>query len=407
LLFRSSFCPPLLLCQALKPDGGFFVVDNSRNTLSAAVAVFGYAMPDTLLLQNNPTVGLDLPLRISVTEDANGIVQVAANSQSFLNRRYELVEAPTEINESLEDVVLFLVNYAVGANLPFRSAGMVLATSTRETFDETYANLLIALAAVGTIIAEVDNSPVDGGFFNRVLFVSFPELDDVILETHPRAALDLPHAVSVWQEHDEDGDSSVYVAFNAPRYLGSRFVPNGIPDAWDAAVLEVLGTAVSTATDSNRLSFLLPDIREFLRIRESPGHLIRQISDGNFDAAVHRLLNAITLFGLVKVYDVEGGEQAILVGESATNNAIRSRVIGFRFGPALEDRLLGDSISIGIDLPFKILVVRTLDGDVNVLTNDIAFLNERHNLSAAVKRSLDSFGEVLDTILDMTVNPVV
>jgi uncharacterized protein (DUF302 family) len=377
------------------------VVDNSRDTMTAAVAVFGYAIPDALLLQNNPTAGLDLPLRISVTEDANGIVRVAANSQSFLNRRYGLTETPTEINELLEHVVFFLVNHAVGANLPFRSAGMVLATSTRATFDETYANLLIALADVGTIIAEVDNSSADAGL-NKVVFVVLSELDDAILETHPHAALDLPHAVSVWQ----DVDNSVYVAFNAPRYIGSRFVPNGIPDEWDAAVLQFIGNAVSIATNSNQLSFLLPDITEFLRIRASPGHLMRQSSDGDFDATMDRLLKAMTLFGVVKVYDVEGGVQTVFSQEDS-NKAIHSRVIGFRVGPALEDRLLADSISMGLDLPFKILVVRTLDGDVNVMTNDIEFLKERHNLSAAVKGRLDSLGEVLDTILDMTVNPVI
>lgn len=378
------------------------MIDNSRATLKAAVAVFGYAILNTLLLQIDPTTGLDLPLRISVTEDANGLVQVATNSQIYLDKRYDLLQAPTEIKESLKDVIRFLVNHAAGANLPFRSAGMVLATSTRATFDETYTNLQIALANVGTIITEVDNSPVDG--FNKVLFVSFPELDDTILATHPRAALDLPHAVSIWA----DDVGSVYVAFNAPRYIGSRFVVNGIPDAWDTAVLEVLSTAASIATDSNELSFLLPDIREFLRIRESPGHLIRRSSDGDFDATVERLLNAITLFGLEKVYDVAAGEAGGGGGGDSETNTNRSRVIGFRFGPFLEDRLLADSNSMGIDLPFKILIVQTApDGDVNVMTNDIDFLKVRHNLSAAVNVRLDSFSEILDTILDVTVNSVI
>jgi uncharacterized protein (DUF302 family) len=60
------------------------VVDNSRDTLKAAVVVFGYAITDTILLQNDPTSGLDLPLRISVTEDTNGLVQVATRfAQGF------------------------------------------------------------------------------------------------------------------------------------------------------------------------------------------------------------------------------------------------------------------------------------------------------------------------------------
>jgi uncharacterized protein (DUF302 family) len=383
--------------QVVKPTGALFVVDNSRDTLKAAVAVFGYAIPNTLLLQNDPTAGLDLPLRISVTEDANGLVQVATNSRAFLDKRYDLVQAPTEIKESLKDVVLFIVNHAAGAYLPVRSDGMVLATSTRATFEEAYNNLQLSLASVGTVMAEVDNSPLDGS--NKVLYVSFPELDGAIMAAHPRAALDLPHAVSIWQADD----GSVYVAFNAPRYIGSRFVPNGMPDAWDVSVQDLLSTAVSIATDANPLSFLVPEIREFLRIRGSPGHLILS-SDVDFDATVSRLLSAISAFGLEKVYDVgtDGGGDDNAAGH-------RSRVIGFRFGTALEDRLLADSKCMGIDLPWKILVVDMTNlpgGAVNVMTNDIEFLKERHNLSAAVKVRLDNFSEILDTILDATVNAV-
>lgn len=52
--------------------------------------IFGKPKAGTLLMQASPSVGLDLPLKYLVWQDAKGKVQVGWNDPAWLNSRHEL-----------------------------------------------------------------------------------------------------------------------------------------------------------------------------------------------------------------------------------------------------------------------------------------------------------------------------
>lgn len=71
------------------------VVDHKRNAAGAGLEmneevllIFGNPRLGTPLMQSNPTVGIDLPMKILVWEDEGGGVHVAYNDPAYLARRH-------------------------------------------------------------------------------------------------------------------------------------------------------------------------------------------------------------------------------------------------------------------------------------------------------------------------------
>jgi uncharacterized protein (DUF302 family) len=56
----------------------------------AEVLIFGNAKAGTPLMQSNPSIGIDLPLKVVVWEDANGAVWLSYNEPDWLARRHGL-----------------------------------------------------------------------------------------------------------------------------------------------------------------------------------------------------------------------------------------------------------------------------------------------------------------------------
>lgn len=54
------------------------------------VLIFGNPRLGTPLMQSNPTIGIDLPLKVLAWEDADGVVNVAYNDPAFLRGRHAI-----------------------------------------------------------------------------------------------------------------------------------------------------------------------------------------------------------------------------------------------------------------------------------------------------------------------------
>lgn len=97
------------------PASVAFTVDhgaNSGGTLAPTrLVVFGNPNLGTPLMQHSATAGIDLPLKILVWEDADGVTQVSTNDVRFLRRRHRL----DRVRDSLAAIEGALTNFVAAA----------------------------------------------------------------------------------------------------------------------------------------------------------------------------------------------------------------------------------------------------------------------------------------------------
>jgi uncharacterized protein (DUF302 family) len=56
------------------------------------VLIFGNPKVGTALMQSNPAIGLDLPIKVIVWEDDNGVVTIAYNDPAWMVARYGITD---------------------------------------------------------------------------------------------------------------------------------------------------------------------------------------------------------------------------------------------------------------------------------------------------------------------------
>ena len=73
------------------------------------LVIFGNPKGGTVLMQDRQSVGLDLPLKVLVWEDAKGVVQLSYNSPAWIAERHGLgsgsTPAVTAMTNMMEEVV--------------------------------------------------------------------------------------------------------------------------------------------------------------------------------------------------------------------------------------------------------------------------------------------------------------
>ena len=83
----------------------FGVIDHAKNAadvdmemLPAQLIVFGNPTVGTELMNTNPLIGLDLPLKLLVWEDREGVVWISYNSAEAMQKRHNLPEHNEQFN---------------------------------------------------------------------------------------------------------------------------------------------------------------------------------------------------------------------------------------------------------------------------------------------------------------------
>ena len=94
----------------------FRVIDHSGMARQGGVdmpesklVMFGNPTKGAAVMLAAPLAGLDLPLKVLVCEDGNGVVSVSCNSPEFLAERHHIddaLRAPFDVVESIVDAAL-------------------------------------------------------------------------------------------------------------------------------------------------------------------------------------------------------------------------------------------------------------------------------------------------------------
>lgn len=100
-------------------NGIFARIDHSAAAKRVGMAlrpttlvVFGNPAVGTLLMQEAQTVGLDLPLKVLVWEDANGKVQLAYNAPAWISERNGATSDPHGVVKAMTEALRAIVEEA-------------------------------------------------------------------------------------------------------------------------------------------------------------------------------------------------------------------------------------------------------------------------------------------------------
>lgn len=162
------------------------------------------------ILRRSDTIGIDLPVKILVFEDADGVIQYRFNPTGYLTDRHDV---PTL------DVAFRLLNRTVDKTIELND-GLITTPSNRSVAD-TVTAIQDALAAAGgfRIPLTLDYSV---GFRHpraaTLIVFGNPNVGTPLMQATQEVALDLPQKFLVWE--DEGGE--VYITYNDPFFIAKR-----------------------------------------------------------------------------------------------------------------------------------------------------------------------------------------
>jgi len=212
------------------------VVDHAANAASVGLDLppnreifFGNPNIGTPLMQQAPTAGIDLPLKMLVWERA-GRVFVGYNAVEYLAARHGL-ESP--ILAGIAAALQGLAEVATGADVDDtrvhgteryeKNPGLVTVDSA-DDFDTTLARLMSAIdvspANVAFTIDHAANAASVGMDLppNTLVVFGNPNLGTPLMQSAPSSGIDLPLKMLVWD--DVDGDT--HISYTDMRHLNQR-----------------------------------------------------------------------------------------------------------------------------------------------------------------------------------------
>lgn len=121
-----------------------FTVDHGANSdgelLPTRLAIFGNPGIGTPLMNDNPTIGIDLPLKVVVWEDVKGETKVTSTDPSFLANRHNIGGATDSLSAAVNAVNNFVTAATTGSAEADKPAP-ASADSTADKDDDKKANL--------------------------------------------------------------------------------------------------------------------------------------------------------------------------------------------------------------------------------------------------------------------------
>lgn len=203
-------------------------VDHAANARSVGLdlrptqlVVFGNPMLGTQLMQQNPSVGIDLPQKLLTYEDAGGQTRVAYNSPEYLSKRHGLQGVEEPLNKIGGALSKLAGNAAGGtADMSAASAAGIEAgeglVSVESSFsvDETFSRLEEAVQSQEplSVIASVDHSANAQSVGldlrpTKLLMFGNPMLGTQLMQEAQTVGIDLPQKFLVY----ENADGRVFV----------------------------------------------------------------------------------------------------------------------------------------------------------------------------------------------------
>ena len=215
-------------------------IDHSANAEAVGIElppttelIFGNPALGTPLMQQVPTVGIDLPQKLLVLEDLDGTVTVLWNRSEYLASRHGLSDTVDEQLSTIDGALLGLGAVASGIAddvAPIESVTVVgeldgvIETTTSGTAREAADRLLAAIDGNPdlTLVAEIDhgaNAAAAGLELSPIIEVVFgnPNLGSPLMLASRSIAIDLPQKMLFI----EDGDG-VRILYNDPAFIAKR-----------------------------------------------------------------------------------------------------------------------------------------------------------------------------------------
>ena len=160
------------------------------------------------LLRRSGTVGIDLPVKVLVFEDADGAIQLRVNSIGYLTDRHDLSVSDwaagiySQITEQFVD-----------------PADGLVTIESNQGLDATLASLQAALAGNDAfrvpLVLNYNERSNPGG---PVLVVfGNPNAGTPLMQATQEVALDLPQKMLIWHENDR-----TFITYNDPFYVAAR-----------------------------------------------------------------------------------------------------------------------------------------------------------------------------------------
>ncbi len=188
--------------------------------------IFGNPLGGTKLMQQDQTIGLDLPLKILIWEDENGTTNLSYYNGSTLTERYGISDPQAVIDkvngalagfsEKPEDVIV--------QNTSVIKQDLITKKSAYNT-DTTFIRLKETIASKGlTIMAEVPHDKAAASVDlelrpTRLLIFGNPKVGTLLMQSDQKIGIDLPLKILV---HENEQGETFVSYFNAS-FLANRY----------------------------------------------------------------------------------------------------------------------------------------------------------------------------------------
>lgn len=192
---------------------------------------------DTHLIRQRRTMGIDLPNKILVWQNAAGQIRVTANPVSYLALRHRL-----RLGNGLLD------NLQRSSNQFDRDNGLV-SVESKQSVEATVAAIRAAIQRAGLNSQLIDHA-ADGKRGlppTQLILFGNPRVGTLLMQNEQQIGIDLPLKMLVWKRHD----GQVVITYNDPVFIGKRHDIEGLDDVLLAMTTTLQNLAAAGATPPN------------------------------------------------------------------------------------------------------------------------------------------------------------
>ncbi|MEP0264234.1 DUF302 domain-containing protein [Dokdonia sp.] len=238
-------------------EKGFKIMANIDHSIAATKAglelrptrtiIFGNPKGGTLLMQQDQRIGLDLPLKLLIWEDAAGDTQISYYNGTTLTSRYGITEPQAVIGKINGALAGFTENTTVEGASVASINDQLITKKSPHTADETFTKLQEVVTSKGLHVMAI--VPHDKGAASvdlelrptRVLIFGNPKVGTLFMQSNQSIGIDLPLKVLV----HEDENGAVFVSYLDASFLAER---HGITDK--AEVVQKVNGALDGITNA-------------------------------------------------------------------------------------------------------------------------------------------------------------
>ncbi len=216
--------------------------------------IFGKPLGGTKLMQQNQTIGLDLPLKILIWEDSSGKTNCSYFNASTLTSRYGVSEPKTvieAINQTLASVTDATNTTDFSKQVVANITDKLISKKSPYSVDSTFARLKTIIEAKNlSIMAEIPHDIAASSVGlklrpTRTLVFGNPKIGSLLMQSNPEIGLDLPLKLLV----HETAQGEVFISYFNASFLANRYRikdKEAVVNKVNSALNGISNTAITT-----------------------------------------------------------------------------------------------------------------------------------------------------------------